>query len=258
MPVQIFRGAVQLRLREARARGAMILSRVAPPHGNQHHHHAPIRQLQKPDVLERAASQRRHHDDSQAARNCRQHVPGALGHLLRRSSPPSSSLRIQFRSSSLSVGPLGHLLREKAVSRRGRHAPGRGVRLIQKARILEVGHDVADGRGAQLLGVRARHRAAGNRLAGLDVRAHHVRQNLLDAAWNSAARLGMGAWPPVVIALHFSCLFGRAASGWSSPRTASSTRNRNPAPRCPPRDGRCRSAWCRRRADESPRRWSAR
>jgi hypothetical protein len=52
------------------------------------------------------------------------------------------------------------------------------MRLVKEAAVFEIGHDVADRRGAQGLFIPLGNRARRHRLAGLDVRPHEIRENL--------------------------------------------------------------------------------
>ena len=66
----------------------------------------------------------------------------------------------------------GQLLHIKTIGLRGRNPPGRGVRLLQKSGVGQVGHDVADGSRAQALAIGARQSARPDRLARGDVGLH--------------------------------------------------------------------------------------
>ena len=103
--------------------------------GDQHDQHAVIRQQQKSHVLDHAARQRRRNKNSQAARNGRKHVAGALHHRFGR-------LRgFEFPANPLAVFGAGRRLRrnlldEKPVRRSRGHAPGGGMRLVEIAALL--------------------------------------------------------------------------------------------------------------------------
>src|SRR5712691_8411546 len=75
-------------------------------------------------------------------------------------------------------GLRGNLLGKKTVCRGGWHAAGRGMRLVQKAGILQVRHDVADRSRAQRLFKALGYGARGHRFTGFDVHAHDIRQDL--------------------------------------------------------------------------------
>src|SRR5208283_493823 len=60
----------------------------------------------------------------------------------------------------------------------GMHATGGSVWLLQKSSVGQVGHDVADGGGAEALAIAARQRARAHRLSGGDVCLHDCREDL--------------------------------------------------------------------------------
>ncbi len=129
-------------------------------------------------MLDDAARQWRRDENSQPARNSRQHVACALHHGFRRLGC------FELTANPQPVFGAGgrlrrHLLDKKSVRRSRRHPASRSMRLKEKTAILEVGHHVAHRRGAQRVDVPPRHAARRDRLARLDVLAHHVRQNLL-------------------------------------------------------------------------------
>ena len=70
---------------------------------------------------------------------------------------------------------------EQAQPGIGRQAAGRGVRGVEQAEVLQVGHDVADGGGRQGLGELAGQRPRAHRLAGLDIALDDVPQHLARA-----------------------------------------------------------------------------
>ena len=97
-------------------------------------------------MLEQAARERRHNDDTDSAGHLREHAPGPLGDFFGRSGG------VELAANPLAIffaqGGLGsNLLREKAIGRSRGHASSGGVGLVKIAGVLEVGHDVADGRG---------------------------------------------------------------------------------------------------------------
>src|SRR5437899_51244 len=75
-------------------------------------------------------------------------------------------------------GLRGNLLGKKSIRRGGWHAPGRGMRLVQKPGILQVSHDVADRSRAQRLFKAFGYGARGYWFTGFDVHAHDIRQDL--------------------------------------------------------------------------------
>ena len=91
---------------------------------------------------------------------------------------PSSSLRIQllilFAESTL----RGDLLGKEAIGGGGGDAPGRRVGLEQKPGVLQIGHDVTDTRGTQLLRVGPGDGPARDGFAGSHVGAHDLGQYL--------------------------------------------------------------------------------
>ena len=95
---------------------------------------------------------------------------------------------------------LHHRLDEEVVGRRRRHPSRRGVRLHQVAPLLEVGHDVADGRRREAEVV-LRHRARADRLGVQDVRQDDVLQDL--AIPGAQAPLVSGLWHGVPVPASF-------------------------------------------------------
>ncbi len=64
---------------------------------------------------------------------------------------------------------LHQVIDVEAVAAVGRDAPGRGVRLMEVAEVLEIRHHVPEGRGRELEGARLRERTGTDRLAARDV-----------------------------------------------------------------------------------------
>ncbi len=103
-------------------------------------------------MLQRVLRTARGHRHADVARDQREHVRGALHELLHvgdageRVGDHGLFLRRQ-------AGGAGDLLDVIAVGLGGGHAAGGGVRLLEESGIGEVGHHVADGRGAQAFAV---------------------------------------------------------------------------------------------------------
>ena len=130
----------------------------------------------------------RAHRHAHAVRNQRQHMRGALHellHILRALQVALDQAFVGRRQTRLA----GQLLHIEAIGLRGRNASGRGVRLLQKSGVGQIGHDVANGGGAQVLAIIARQRARSNRLARGDVGLHDGGQDFAFAfadAWRCA------------------------------------------------------------------------
>ncbi len=144
---------------------------------DQHDEHAAVGQQKKAHVLDERARKRWRNDDSQAARNGRQHVARAFHHAF------GSGRGIEFAANPFAVlgarrGLRGDLFHIKTVRRGRRHASCGRVRLVQQAFVLEVRHDVADCRGTERLGVHAHDGARRHWFARLDVRAHDFGEHL--------------------------------------------------------------------------------
>src|SRR5216683_8040443 len=145
--------------------------------GDQHHDHAAVRQQPHPSVFQNGLAQRWRYDNPQPVGDFRQHVSRAFGDLCRAG-----------RATHLPLNPLAisdadgclrsNFLRKETIGCRGWHAPCRCMRLVQKSSVLQVRHDVPNRRRAQGLFEALGNRARGDRLAGLNVRAHKVRENL--------------------------------------------------------------------------------
>ena len=121
--------------------------------------------------------ERRRNNDSEPVRYFREDMAGALG-----------NLRGRLRAAHFALDPIaivqsqgslrGNLLRKETVRRRGRHAPGRSMRLIKKTAVLKIGHHIANRSGAQRLFEALGNRARGYRLARLDVGSYEIREDL--------------------------------------------------------------------------------
>ncbi len=153
---------------------------VAHQTAARHHdsQHLLVGQPLKVHMLQRVALRRRRTDGhAHAVRDQRQHMRSALHELLQVLGSLQRALDqalVGRRESSLAR----QLLHIKTIGMRGRYASGRGVRLLQKSRVGQVGHDIADGRGAQVLAIGARQRTRPHRLARGDVGLHDGGQNL--------------------------------------------------------------------------------
>ena len=176
MAVQKFRGGIQFRLGEGAARADNFVARIAPRR-NQHDHDAAVRQSHIrtcsrtalrsggdtiiPTPRETSASTCPARSVISAAERAPRQLPV----------DPIAILNAQSRL-------RGNFLGEKTIRRGGGHPPGRGVRLKKVSAVLQVRHDVANGRGAQRLFKALGNRAGRDGFSRLNVGAHHVRQNL--------------------------------------------------------------------------------
>src|SRR5207245_9315283 len=107
-------------------------------------------------------------EDARALRTSRQEGAGALGNF--RGARGSAHLALNPLAVGHGDGRLrGNLLREKAISCRGGHATRRSMRLIKEAAVLQVCHQVANGRGAERFFEPLGNGARGYRLARIDV-----------------------------------------------------------------------------------------
>jgi hypothetical protein len=129
------------------------------------------------DVLQRLLGLGRHHQAG-AARQAGQQ----RGRLLQRlGDAAADGGAAHLDALALLLGEVADL--EQAVDEEfqpgiGRQAAGRGMRRVEQAEILQVGHDVADGGGRQRLGELAGERPRTDRLAGLDIAFDDVAQDL--------------------------------------------------------------------------------
>jgi len=145
---------------------------------DEHDEYAVIRHQQESKVLNHAAGERWRNENSEPARNGRQYMARSLHHRfgrLCRGKLAANPLAVFGASGSL----RRHLLHKKSVCRGGGHAAGGRVRLVEEAFALEIRHHVADRGGAKRLDMARNDAAGGDRLARLDVGAHHIGQNLL-------------------------------------------------------------------------------
>ena len=124
-------------------------------------------------MLQRVARPAGRNRHPNAVRDQRQHMRGPLHKLLHIRHPGQRVLNNALVLAR-QVRLAAQLLNVIAVSLRSGHAPGRSVRLLQKPRVGQVGHHVANGRGTQPFaagarnGARAHGFSAGNK--GLDNR----------------------------------------------------------------------------------------
>ena len=175
--VQKTRDAIEILLAERTLGANQLVARDASG-GNQYNENAIIRKEEKAHMFDDAARQRRRNKNAQPARNGCENMACTLHHRFGR-------LRgLQFAANPLAVFRAGRGLRsyllDKETVRRGRRYPsGRSVGLIEVAFVFQVGHDVAHSCRAELFDMTARDTSRGDGLASLDVRAHHVGENLL-------------------------------------------------------------------------------
>ena len=128
-------------------------------------------------MLEDGLAQWRRYDDAQSVRNFRQDVAGALGNF--RGACGAAHFALNPLAVSHGDGRLrSNLLRKKAIRRSGGHTPRRSVRLVEETAVLQVRHQVSNGRGAERLFEPLGNCARGYRLARFDVRADNIGQNL--------------------------------------------------------------------------------
>ena len=118
--------------------------------------------------------------------------------------PGCGALRVDDRRARRGSGRRARAARRRTgAGQLGRQPAGRGVRRIEQPGLLQVGHDVADGRRRQLQARSPRDRARADRLAGLDIGIDDVAEDLARAiaelalpAWCRAANVVTG--PPTV------------------------------------------------------------
>ena len=148
--------------------------------GHRHDQRSAGAEIDELDVLQRLLGLGRHHQAG-AARQAGQQG-GRLLQRLRDAAAGRGAARLD--ALALVLGEVADL--EQAVDEQfqpgvGRQPAGRGVRRVEQAEILQVGHDVADGGGRQRLGELAGERPRADRLAGLDIALDHLAQDLARA-----------------------------------------------------------------------------
>ena len=134
-----------------------------------------------PQVLVALAGDRHHPDE---AGELAQHPRCRLDHLLRPGRGADLHLEVAGEPAHLARSERLHreqVVHEDPVPLCGGDPAGRGVGRTDEPHLLEVGHDVADGRGTQVETGAARQRARPDRLAVPDVLLHQVLQQLLGA-----------------------------------------------------------------------------
>src|SRR5580704_7162764 len=104
-------------------------------------------------------------------------MPSALRNLRRGLGPAHFALN-PVAVANGERGLRSNLLREEAVGCSRGHTPRRSMRLVEQSAVFQVGHDVADGRGAQGFFIPLGNGARGYRFAGLNVGAHEICKNL--------------------------------------------------------------------------------
>ena len=91
------------------------------------------------------------------------------------------------------VADLEDAVDEQPEPELGRNAPGRDVRRIEQAELLEILHHVADGRRRHALAQRAGQRARADRLAGREIGLDQPAKHLAAALVHLGQRRAEGA-----------------------------------------------------------------
>jgi hypothetical protein len=128
-------------------------------------------------MVERIAGAGGRHRHADATRKQREHMRGALHELLHIADAVEVLLDRPFVLVR-DVRVPGQLLDVITIGLRRGHPARRGVRLLEKSGLGQVGHDVADTGRAQSFFIRARKRTRSHRLARGYERLHDGRQNL--------------------------------------------------------------------------------
>ncbi len=167
------------------------------------------------------------HDAFQVGREHQAHVVRELRQLARRLGEEIRDLTTALDHRGLDRPRLAaadarfsqHLIDIDPVGPIRRHAPRRGVRLLQQPALLQLRHDVTDRCGRQIQRRSVRDRFRGDRLAGQDVlpddRAKHFSGAIIELAHPPAS--SAPAWAPAV-----------NAARMKPSRSPSSTRSASP------------------------------
>ena len=161
--------------------GGDDLVRDLPALGDEDGEELPFAQAHELDVLEHVGLGARRHEHRRVRRQIGEHV----GRFAERAVDVVAGDLIALRQlDALLLRERAHLeqrVDEEAQPLIGRHAPGRGVRLLEQARLFEIAHHVAHRGRRQVDAVAPRDRARADRLAGGEVLVNDGAEDLARA-----------------------------------------------------------------------------
>ncbi len=186
---EVRRAAQLLRLESALELQDPVLHLAAVD--DQDREHPLVRQPEELDLRDRRVRLARDRHDAGELREAREELRGGADQRARVVRVRAEALLEHVEDAEVDAARGAHLeqrVDEEAIALVGRHAPGGGVRGADEAELLEVGHDVAHGRGGELQPRLARQRARADRLAVADVGLDERRQQPAGAFRERAAR----------------------------------------------------------------------